>query len=270
MSKSPLHDFLVVTPKVENHLHIEGTLEPSMLFRFVNWNNVILRSDPEWVSPDILKARYGKFDSLDDFIHYCYPSASVLVISADFKELAWAYFVKAVDMQIRHIEVSFDPHMHMVRGVKYGVVVDGLIPAKRRETNELNLTIEYITCIHRHLPIGNLTNQPIRGMGLVLSEKRRAEQGTLLTLCPWSNVALNLLPRLSVAPARTFLDAGMRLNLNSDDPAYTGCYLPDVYFRAQETFNLTFAESWIEEKRTLLLQEFRDILNSKEFHAPMH
>ncbi|KAL4751789.1 hypothetical protein BDW72DRAFT_212558 [Aspergillus terricola var. indicus] len=346
MCKSPLHDFLVATPKVENHLHIEGTLEPSMLFKFAARNNVTLPPDPEWASPEALKARYGKFDCLDDFLHYCYRGASVLITSADFEELAWAYFVKAVEMQIRHIEVSFDPQMHTVRGVVYDVVVDGLMAAKRRATNELNLTVEYIACIHRHLPMSDshalvdtilerdhLTNQTIRGIGLVSSEKpyppkmfsdlfKRvaptgarltahvgeevkpeavraalehlkveridhgvtaaqdpellrdlAEQGTLLTLCPWSNVALSILPRLSESPVRTLLDAGVRFSLNSDDPAYSGCYLQDVYCRVQETFHLTFAEwdwiirgtieeSWIEEgRRTLLLQEFRDVLN---------
>ncbi|KAL3483957.1 hypothetical protein BJX62DRAFT_219415 [Aspergillus germanicus] len=346
MCKTALHDFLVATPKVENHLHIEGTLEPTLLFALAARNNIILPNGPEWASPESLKARYGKFDCLDDFLHYCYLGASVLINPVDFEELAWTYFVKAYGMHIRHVEVSVDPQMHTVRGVSYDIVMEGLLAAKRRALAELGMTVEYIACIHRHLPLvdshalvdtilerGHLTDGTVVGVGLVSSEKpfppamfadlykrvlptgtkltahvgeevgpeavrgafehlnvsridhgltsakdpellkQLAEQGTLLTLCPWSNVAIGVLPKLADSPVRTFLDAGVRFSLNSDDPAYDGCYLQEVYCRVQETFDLSLSEwewiirgtverSWMEdERKNAFLEEFRAIVD---------
>ncbi|KAF2969749.1 hypothetical protein GQX73_g3807 [Xylaria multiplex] len=341
MCKSSLHDFLVAVPKVENHLHVEGTLEPAMLFAFAARNHVELPKEPEWANVESLKARYSKFTCLDDFLRYIYLGASVLVKAADFEELAWAYFVKAASMRVRHVEVSFDPQMHTVRGVSYDVIVEGLMAAKRRAVKQLGMTIEYIACIHRHLPLADstalvdvilerrhLTDGTICGVGLVSSEKpfppvmfadlfkrvaptgtkltahvgeevgpeavrealqclnvSRVDHGltaaqdpklleelarsrTLLTLCPWSNVALGILPELSQSPVRRFLDAGVRFSINSDDPAYDGAYLQDVYCRVQDTFNLTLEEwdwivrggiegSWVgEERMKELLSEY--------------
>lgn len=321
MCKSPLHGFLTATPKVENHLHIEGTLEPSLLFTLAAKNHISLPQDPSWASPAALKARYEQFTCLDDFLHYLYTGATVLVTASDFEDLAWAYFLKAASMNIRHVEVSFDPQMHTVRGVSYDDIISGLAAAKQRAMTELSpaLSVEYIACIQRHLPLGDshalidtildrghLVNGTLCGAGLVSSEKsfppeqftglfdRVAPSGTnltahvgeeggpeavraalqylnvhridhgvaaaldaelladlarrrvLLTLCPWSNVALKVVPSLAEAPVRAFLGAGVRFSLNSDDPAFNGAYLQDVYCRVQETFGLTLSEwEWI-------------------------
>lgn len=319
MCKSSLHNFLVAAPKVENHVHVEGTMEPEMLFTFAARNRIDLPRRPEWESPESLQRRYGHFSCLDEFLDCLYTGASVLITAIDFEELAWAYFLKAVTMRIRHIEVSFDPQMHTVRGISYDVVVEGLVAAKKRAVEELGLTVEYIVCFHRHLPLadsmtlaniimkrGHLSDGTICGVGLVSNEKpfpagmfaslfeylaptgamltahvgeevgpeairealrhlgvSRIDHGltsaqdpslmedlardqTLLTLCPWSNVAIGILPDLSHAPVRQFLDAGICFSINNDDPAYDGCFLQDVYCRVQETFNLTLEEwNWI-------------------------
>lgn len=316
MCKSPLHNLLTALPKVEQHLHIEGTLESSLLFSLAAKNSIALPPDPAYASPEALLARYGRFTCLDDFLHYYYLGMSVLVTADDFETLAWAYFVKAASQRVRHAEVFFDPQAHTARGVVYDVVVQGLLAAKRRAERELGMTVEYIVCILRHLPLadshalvdtvldrGHLVDGTLTGFGMVSSEKnfppelfadiyaRVAQTGTrltthageeagpefiaaslahlgvtridhglaaardpallralaldqtLLTFCPWSNVALRNLPSLADAPVRAFLDAGVRFSLNSDDPAYFGAYIQEVYCRVQDAFALS-VEDW--------------------------
>lgn len=206
MCKSPLHSLLTAIPKVEHHLHIEGTLEPSLLFSLARRNAIALPSDPAYASVDSLLGRYAHFTSLDDFLHYYYLGMSVLVRPADFEELAWAYLVRASGEKVRHAEIFFDPQAHTARGVAYSVVVEGLAAAKRRAERELGITVEYIVCILRHLPVpeshalvdtvlesGHLVDGTLRGFGMVSSEKpfppelftdvyaRVAETGTNLT-----------------------------------------------------------------------------------------
>ncbi|CAM1510470.1 Fc.00g008050.m01.CDS01 [Cosmosporella sp. VM-42] len=317
MCKSPLHDLLISIPKVEQHLHIEGTLEPELLFELARKSNVALPDDPVYASPETLHERYQQFTCLDDFLHYYYLGMSVLITEADFETLAWAYFVKAAKQKVRHAEVFFDPQAHIARGVSYDTVVAGLTAAKKRAESELGMTVEYIVCILRHLPLpesdalvdtvlerGHFNDGTLIGFGMVSSEKdyppelfkdiyarvaatgthltsHAGEEGpssfitsslthlgvtridhglaagqdpallaslaankTLLTFCPWSNVALRNIPSLADAPIRKFLDAGVRFSINSDDPAYMGGYVQSVYCRVQETFELG-AEDWV-------------------------
>lgn len=185
MCKSALHDFLVALPKVEQHLHIEGTLEPSLLFQLAAKNNISLPDDPAYASEEALLARYAQWSCLDDFLGYYYAGTAVLTTAEDFETLAWSYLTKAASQRICHAEIFFDPQAHTVRGVSYDTVVSGLLAAKRRADIELpNLTVEYIVCILRHLPVaesqslvntvigkGHLTDGTLRGLGMVSSEK---------------------------------------------------------------------------------------------------
>lgn len=347
MCRSELHDLITALPKVEQHLHIEGTLEPSLLFSLAAKNGVALPEDPAYESAQTLLARYQRFTSLDDFLHYYYLGMSVLVNASDFEELAFAYFVKASGQKVRHAEAFFDPQAHTARGVAYDVVMKGLVAAKTRAERELGITVDYIVCILRHLPLaeshalvdtvleaGDLENGTLTGFGMVSSEKnfppemfrdiyarvaatgthltshageeagpefivqalehlkveridhglaagqddallrRLAADKTLLTFCPMSNVVLCNLPTLADAPVRKFLDAGVRFSINSDDPAYFGGYIQDVYCRVQETFNLTPADwEWIlrgaveaswcsNERKTTILTELTQVLGT--------
>ncbi|MCJ1308529.1 adenine deaminase [Agyrium rufum] len=156
MCKHPLHPFLASLPKIEHHMHLEGSLGPDLLFRLATANNVILPSpstDPSFASPQTLLARYENFASLDDFLAYYYISMSVLQRESDFEALAWEYFRRAKADGVMHAEVFFDPQAHTGRGVKYEVVRDGFERACRRAEAELGLSTKLIVCFLRHLPV---------------------------------------------------------------------------------------------------------------------
>jgi adenosine deaminase len=154
MCKSPLHPFLTALPKCEQHLHLEGTLEPSLLFKLSQRNNIPLPSnDAAFASPDALLERYSKFTSLDDFLQYYYIGMSVLRGTADYEELAWEYFVHAKRDGVVHAEVFFDPQAHTSRGVAYEVVVAGFVRACKRAEKELGISTLLIMCFLRHLPV---------------------------------------------------------------------------------------------------------------------
>lgn len=154
MCKTPLHPFLRAIPKCEHHVHLEGSLEPSLLFTLAKANDIPLPSDDDAFSSEAaLRARYKDFTSLDDFLHYYYIGMSVLIHSSDFEALAWSYFVKARDHGVHHTEVFFDPQAHISRGISYHSIVSGFTKAKSRAKAELGLTSELVCCFLRHLPV---------------------------------------------------------------------------------------------------------------------
>jgi adenosine deaminase len=154
MCKTPLHPFLQALPKCEHHIHIEGSLEPSLLFAFAKRNGIALPTDDaSFASEDALRARYKKFTSLDDFLQYYYIGMSVLIHPADFEALAWEYLVKASSHGVHHAEVFFDPQAHLSRGVTYNTILEGFASARTRAKNELGVTTELICCFLRHLPV---------------------------------------------------------------------------------------------------------------------
>jgi len=96
MCNSKLHPFLAALPKCEHHLHLEGTLEPELMFKLAAKNKIILLSnDHAFASPASLLQRYENFESLDDFLGYCFLGMSVLREAEDFEELAMEYFRRA-------------------------------------------------------------------------------------------------------------------------------------------------------------------------------
>lgn len=172
MCKSELHDFLRRLPKAEHvrdlalqrfttpsstdlnqHLHLEGTLEPELLFRLAEKHGVSLPADdPAFSSPSSLAQRYQAFSSLDDFLSYYYIGMSVLVDQDDFEALAWNYFTRASTDGVHHAEVFFDPQAHISRGVAYSAVVEGFRAAQQRASEQLSMSTELICCFLRHLP----------------------------------------------------------------------------------------------------------------------
>jgi adenosine deaminase len=185
MCKSPLHTFLQKLPKCEHHMHLEGALRPTILFKLATQNNITLpQDDPAFATPESLLARYERFKSLDDFLGYYYIGMSVLVHPSDFEALAWDYFEHAYADGVRHAEVFFDPQAHVERGVKYRVVLSGFQSACVRAEKELGITSLLTACYLRHLPVLNCLrmfededvqesymNGVVRGIGLDSSEK---------------------------------------------------------------------------------------------------
>ncbi|KAE9370259.1 adenosine deaminase [Stipitochalara longipes BDJ] len=186
MCKSPLHSALHALPKCEHHLHIEGSLSPSLLFRLAASNNVPLPDstlDPSFASVSALEDRYLRFTSLNDFLHYYFIGMSVLITASDFESLAYEYFTRAHADGVLHAEIFFDPQAHTHRGVAYKTVVEGLSAAQKRAEEEFGLTSKLILCFLRHMSetdadvayqeavlLGHFSNGTVAGIGLDSSE----------------------------------------------------------------------------------------------------
>lgn len=297
-------------------MHLEGALTPAILFTLAKRNNISLPSDDEaFQSPETLLARYDRFTSLDDFLHYYFIGMSVLIHPSDYEDLAMDYFRHASADGVAHAEVFFDPQAHISRGISYNTVLAGFSAARKRAKAEMGISSELICCFLRHLPApecldtfndadvqASFRNGAITGIGLDSSEKpfppelfktiydkagelglrrtahageegppsfvtsaldvlqveridhgirvaedealleRVAKDGTMLSVCPISNVLLRCVPAIKDVPIRRFLDAGIKFSINSDDPAYFGGYILDNYCAVQEAFELSLNE----------------------------
>ena len=141
-----LPDLLRRMPKAELHIHIEGSLEPEMIFQLAQRNGVSL------AYPDVesLRRAYA-FTDLQSFLDIYYAGASVLLHERDFEDMAWAYFLRAAADGVVHAELFFDPQTHTERGVPMGVVIEGLTRACQRAQAELGIHADLILCFLRHL-----------------------------------------------------------------------------------------------------------------------
>ena len=137
---------LCAMPKAELHLHIEGTLEPELIFALAERNGVAL----DYPSVEALRAAYA-FTDLQSFLDIYYAGASVLLHERDFEDMAFAYFERAAADHVVHAEIFFDPQTHTARGVAMGTVIAGLARAGERASHELGLTSGLILCFLRHL-----------------------------------------------------------------------------------------------------------------------
>jgi adenosine deaminase len=287
--RSALVSLIEGSPKAELHLHIEGTLEPELIFELAQRNGVSL----PYASVEALRQAYA-FTDLQSFLDLYYAAASVLLHEQDFHDLAWAYLQRAAADGIVCAEIFFDPQTHTSRGIDIGTVIGGLRSACDRAQRELGLHATLILCVLRHLSeeegLHTLESAlPYRehfiGLGLDSSERghppekferlyqraralglhcvahageegpaayvsaaldrlgveridhgvrsledpllvqRLARQGTPLTVCPLSNVRLCVVPDLAAHPLPAMLRAGLKVTVNSDDPAYFGGYL---------------------------------------------
>lgn len=141
-----LDAFISGLPKAELHLHIEGSLEPELMFELAQRNGVAIPYD----SVGAVRAAYD-FSNLQDFLDIYYAGAAVLLTRKDFEDLAFAYFQRAAADNVRHAEIFFDPQTHTDRGVPFGVVVEGLIAGMERAKAELGVTSGLILSFLRHL-----------------------------------------------------------------------------------------------------------------------
>ena len=144
--RARLPALLRTMPKAELHLHIEGSLEPELIFLLARRNGVEL----PYASVEALRAAYA-FTDLQSFLDIYYAGASVLLHEADFFDMAWAYFERAAADGVVHAEIFFDPQTHTARGVPMEAVIVGLAHACRRAQAEFGLSAQLILCFLRHL-----------------------------------------------------------------------------------------------------------------------
>ncbi len=307
MTKSVLRDALIARlPKAELHLHIEGSLEPELLFSLAARNGVSL----PFADVEAVRAAYS-FSNLQDFLDIYYQGMSVLIEEQDFFDLTWAYLLRAHADNVRHVEIFFDPQGHTARGVAFKTVCNGITTALKRARDELGITNKLILCFLRHLSeadaeatldeaIPHLAQ--ISGVGLDSSEQghppskfanvfararmlglnlvahageegppayvyealdvlgvdridhgnRALEDPALvqrivaeeltLTVCPLSNLRLCVIGGMEHSPVAAMLAAGIRVTINSDDPAYFGGYINDNFRAAADALDLSEAD----------------------------
>lgn len=138
--------FVAALPKAELHLHIEGTLEPELMFALARRNHISL----PYTSVEAVRAAY-RFNSLQDFLDIYYAGARVLLQQQDFYDLTWAYMEKAAAQNVRHAEIFFDPQTHTDRGVDFASVTDGISAALQDARASLGVSSRLILCFLRHL-----------------------------------------------------------------------------------------------------------------------
>lgn len=133
-------------PKAELHLHIEGTLEPELMFEIARRNNIALR----FKSVEEVRQAY-QFEDLQSFLDIYYEGAKVLINEQDFYDMTWAYLQKAAKQNVRHAEIFFDPQTHTDRGIPFSVFINGIHKALEDAGEKLGITSKLIMCFLRHL-----------------------------------------------------------------------------------------------------------------------
>ncbi|WP_135455987.1 adenosine deaminase [Vibrio echinoideorum] len=141
-----MDSFIKNLPKVELHLHIEGSLEPELMFKLAKRNNISIPFE----NPDQVKDAY-QFHNLQSFLDIYYQGANVLINEQDFYDLTWAYLLKCQQDNVIHTEIFFDPQTHTERGVAFETVVGGITQALQQAELELDITSQLIMCFLRHL-----------------------------------------------------------------------------------------------------------------------
>lgn len=298
-----MEDFIRGIPKSELHLHIEGTLEPGLMFRMAERNNI----DTGYDSVEEVKKAY-RFGNLQDFLDIYYQGAGVLMQEQDFYDMTWAYLEKARWQNVLHAEIFFDPQTHTDRGIGFSTVIRGISRALEDGKRKLGMSTRLIMCFLRHLDeeaaMRTLEEalqyrELITAVGLDSSEMghppskfqrvfgRARQEGFLtvahageegpaeyvwealellkvsrvdhgnssihderlvrelvarnmpLTLCPLSNLKLNVVKDLGDHPLRKMLERGLLVTVNSDDPAYFDGYINENFMALADALDLS-------------------------------
>ncbi|CAJ1848874.1 adenosine deaminase [Aeromonas dhakensis] len=141
-----MDNFIAGLPKLELHLHIEGSLEPELMFALSQRNGVAL----PW--PDVASVRAAyEFDCLQSFLDLYYLGASVLVTEQDFFDLTWAYLARCAADKVVHVEIFFDPQTHTARGIPFATVLGGIERALQAGEKEFGISWRLIMSFLRHL-----------------------------------------------------------------------------------------------------------------------
>ncbi|GGI84341.1 adenosine deaminase [Shewanella gelidii] len=170
-----MYEFIQDLPKVELHLHIEGSLEPELLFELAKRNQI----DLPFESPELLRKAYD-FQDLQSFLDIYYQGANALRTDQDFYDLTWAYLQRCKADNVIHTEIFFDPQTHTERGVSFDTVINGIYRAMQDGEREFGITSQIIACFLRHLTEDsafetftsiNTHKDKIIGVGLDSSER---------------------------------------------------------------------------------------------------
>ena len=143
---SKIIEFIKKIPKAELHLHIEGSLEPELMFELAKRNKIKI----PFGSVDEIRNAYN-FHNLQSFLDIYYQGSKVLISEQDFFDLTWAYLLKSKENNILHTEIFFDPQTHTNRGIKFDLVINGIHRAILKAEKELGISSKIIMCFLRHL-----------------------------------------------------------------------------------------------------------------------
>ena len=309
-------DYIKKTPKTELHLHIEGSLEPELMFKLSKRNKIEI----PFKTVEEVKSAYN-FSNLDSFLKIYYEGSKVLVTEEDFFDLTWEYILKCKQDNIVHTEIFFDPQSHLPRGVSFETVINGIDRALKKAEKNFNISSKIIMCFLRHLDENSCFEvlkqacnhrDKIIGVGLDSSEKgnpptkfkrlfdlaikegfltvahageegppqyiwdslnllkiKRIDHGVQclndeelvnklvkeqipLTVCPLSNIKLCVFENLKNHNLKKMLKKGLRVMVNSDDPAYFGGYLNKNLIETSKALDLN-----INDIKTLILNSFK-------------
>ena len=316
-------DFIKKTPKTELHLHIEGSLEPELMFKLSKRNKIEI----PFKNIEEIKSAYN-FTNLDSFLKIYYEGSNVLINEEDFFDLTWEYILKCKEDNIVHTEIFFDPQSHLPRGVSFETVINGIDKALKKAEKDFGISSKIIMCFLRHLDEESCFDvlkqacnhkDKIIGVGLDSSEKgnppskfkrlfeqaikegfltvahageegppeyiwdslnllkiKRIDHGvqclndkklveklvkdqTPLTVCPLSNVKLCVFDKLENHNLKKLLNKGLRVVVNSDDPAYFGGYLNKNLIDTSKALNLGF-----EDIKKLIENSFKSSFLNEE------
>ena len=299
-----LSNFISRIPKAELHIHIEGTLEPELMFKLAAKNGIKLAYE----SVADIRQAYN-FEDLQSFLDIYYQGAAVLCDEEDFYRLTWNYLQKVAEQNVRHAEIFFDPQTHTARGIPFAAVVQGIHAALMDAERQLKLTSKLIMCFLRHLsaadametlnaalpfkewivavgldsselgfPPSNFTEvfdlarregfKTVAHAGeegpaeyiwqaLKLLKAKRIDHGVRcvedadlvqylaenhipLTVCPLSNIRLGVFDHLNQHNILQLLESGLRVTVNSDDPAYFGGYIAENFQALHSALGINF------------------------------
>ena len=142
-----MYDWLNALPKAELHMHLEGSLEPELMFQLAERNRIQL----PWDCVETLRSAYD-FNNLQEFLDIYYQGANVLRTEQDFYDLTWAYLKKCEEQNVIHVEPFFDPQTHTARGVSMEVAITGISEALGDARDLLGISSGLILSFLRHLP----------------------------------------------------------------------------------------------------------------------
>lgn len=141
-----MKEFIKQLPKAELHLHIEGSLEPELMFELAKKNSIEI----PYKTVEEVKEAYN-FTNLQSFLDIYYAGAKVLITKEDFYALTWDYILKCKENNIIHTEIFFDPQTHTQRGISFKTVISGIKEALADAKKEFGISSEIIMCFLRHL-----------------------------------------------------------------------------------------------------------------------
>ena len=139
-------NFINKSPKAELHLHIEGSLEPELMFKLSKRNKIKI----PFKSVEEIRAAYN-FSNLDSFLKIYYEGSNVLINEEDFFDLTWEYILRCKQDNIVHTEIFFDPQSHLPRGVSFDTIINGIDKALKEAHKDFGITSKIIMCFLRHL-----------------------------------------------------------------------------------------------------------------------